>query len=225
MNGGAVLGGMMGFGPVIEEPDEPNFHAKWEERVLGMTVAMGACGQWNIDQGRFARESMPPALYLNSSYYQIWLYGLTKLLKQHKMINTEELLQGKSLMPSLDGCNALEPDNVQRVLMAGSPANREAKHPAEFKVGQQVRTNNSHPSLHTRLPRYARDKVGIISKIHGVHVFPDSSALGKDEKPNWLYKVSFDATTLWGERHNEKVSNPNDKVHLDLWQSYLSVES
>ncbi|HBR38098.1 MAG TPA: nitrile hydratase subunit beta, partial [Sulfitobacter pontiacus] len=35
MNGGADLGGMMGFGPVVQEEDEPLFHAPWEARALG----------------------------------------------------------------------------------------------------------------------------------------------------------------------------------------------
>ena len=35
MNGAQDLGGMMGFGPVVPEPDEPLFHAPWEKRALG----------------------------------------------------------------------------------------------------------------------------------------------------------------------------------------------
>ena len=66
MNGGADLGGMMGFGPVVEEQDEPNFHAAWEQRAMSMVVALGACGQWNLDESRFSRESLPPADYLPS---------------------------------------------------------------------------------------------------------------------------------------------------------------
>ncbi|WP_208990676.1 SH3-like domain-containing protein [Pseudovibrio sp. Tun.PSC04-5.I4] len=66
MNGGADLGGMMGFGPVNEEQNEPLFHAVWEGRALGMTIALGACCQWNLDMSRFARESMQPAEYMQT---------------------------------------------------------------------------------------------------------------------------------------------------------------
>ncbi len=229
MNGGADLGGMMGFGPVIEEPDEPNFHAQWEERVLGITVALGACGQWNIDQSRFARESLPPAIYLSSSYYEIWYRGIVKLLKQNHMISDKELATAQASLPRVDECNALLPENVEATLMAGSPANRKSDQPAAFDVGQQVRTINIHPETHTRLPRYARDKTGIISKVHGVHVLPDTSAVGQGEQATWLYKVSFDAQTLWGDtRVNEQVNNKatnKDKVHLDLWQPYLKADT
>ncbi len=220
MNGGADLGGMMGFGPVIEEENEPNFHAPWEARVLGMTVALGACGLWNIDQSRYARESMQPADYMKSSYYHVWLHGISSLLKDRGMITDDELVAGKQLQPAVAIKRKLLPQDVHAVLMAGGPANREQTGAAQFKVGDRVRTMNTHPTTHTRLPRYARDKAGIISKVHGVHVFPDSSAQGLGEAPSWLYQVTFTATTLWGEDKNE-----NDTVSLDLWQPHLRIES
>ena len=61
MNGAQDLGGMMGFGPVAPEPGEPLFHAPWEKRAMALTVAAGACGAWNIDISRHARETLPPA--------------------------------------------------------------------------------------------------------------------------------------------------------------------
>ena len=61
MNGAQDLGGMMGFGRIDREPDEPWFHADWERRALGLTLAMGATGQWTIDMSRAARESLHPA--------------------------------------------------------------------------------------------------------------------------------------------------------------------
>ena len=61
MNGAADLGGMMGFGPVQREDNEPPFHAEWERRAFALTLAMGATGSWTLDASRFARESLPPA--------------------------------------------------------------------------------------------------------------------------------------------------------------------
>ncbi len=220
MNGGADLGGMMGFGAVVEEENEPNFHAQWEARVLGLTIALGACGKWNIDQSRFARESMQPADYMKSSYYEIWLYGVTNLLKEHGMVNDEELASGTASLPPVSIKKTLRPEDVNTTLMAGGPANREEQYPAGFSLGQQVRTINNHPKSHTRLPRYARDKIGVISKVYGVHVFPDSSGQGLGEAPTWLYQVSFMASTLWGD---EKPTQ--DSVTLDLWQPYLKANT
>lgn len=216
MNGGADLGGMMGFGPVIEEDNEPNFHAAWEKRVLGITVALGSCGQWNIDQSRFARENIQPADYMRWSYYHIWLQGITSLLKQRGMISEEELLKAELLQPPVTIKRKLLAEDVMPFLLAGGPADREETEPALFVEGQTVHTKNIHPATHTRLPRYARDKVGTITKIHGVHVYPDSSAQGLGEAPTWLYQVTFNATTLWGDTKNDR-----DTVSLDLWQPYL----
>ena len=44
MNGVHDMGGMQGYGAVLPEPDEPLFHAPWERRALGLTLAMGATG-------------------------------------------------------------------------------------------------------------------------------------------------------------------------------------
>ena len=71
MNGAADLGGAMGCGPINPESGEPPFHHEWERRIFAVTLAMGVTGSWNLDQSRFARESLPPARYLNSTYYEI----------------------------------------------------------------------------------------------------------------------------------------------------------
>ena len=99
MNSVHDMGGMQGFGPVQPEADEPLFHAQWEARALAMTVAMGACGQWNIDLSRSARESLPPAVYLNSSYYEIWLRGLERCCSSAGLVSADELRSGHSLQP------------------------------------------------------------------------------------------------------------------------------
>src|SRR5581483_11628498 len=52
-----------------------------------------------------------------------------------------------------------------------------------FETGQRVRTRNINPAGHTRLPRYARGKEGIISRNHGIFVFPDTNAHFEGEQP------------------------------------------
>ena len=58
MNGAHDLGGGHGHGPIAPDPNEPLFHAGWERKAFSLTLAMGFTGQWNIDQARFARESI-----------------------------------------------------------------------------------------------------------------------------------------------------------------------
>ncbi|MBL8332054.1 MAG: nitrile hydratase subunit beta, partial [Rubrivivax sp.] len=94
MNGVHDMGGLQGFGPVQPESHEPLFHAPWERRALGLTLAMGATGQWSIDHSRAVRESLPPATYLSSSYYEIWIRALERLMLQRGLASADELADG-----------------------------------------------------------------------------------------------------------------------------------
>ena len=97
MNGAQDLGGMMGFGPVLPEPEKTVFHAEWEKRALAITLACGALGQWPGDRGRYVRETLPPIEYLTSSYYEIWTKALLKLLLAEAMITPEEWAAGQAI--------------------------------------------------------------------------------------------------------------------------------
>ena len=91
MNGGHDLGGMHGLGPINPEHDEPVFHADWERRAFALTVACGFGGLWNIDMARYARESVHPKQYLETTYYEKWLLGLQQLLTEHGVLNEAEI--------------------------------------------------------------------------------------------------------------------------------------
>ena len=216
MNGGQDLGGMMGFGPIAPELDEPLFHTAWERRAFGVTLAMGATGTWNIDMSRHARESLPPAEYLSSSYYEIWIKGLETLIQQSGLVSAEELKEGRSLSGPPPVKRVLKAEEVGAALARGGPCDRPAPGPARFQVGDRVRTRNLNPRGHTRLPRYARDKTGVIERVHGTFVFPDANAHGGGERPQWLYTVGFQGTELWGE-----AADPALVVSVDAWESYL----
>ena len=159
MNGVHDMGGMMNFGPVEEEADEPAFHADWERRVFGLTLAASATGAFNIDMGRRARESIPPADYLSSTYYEIWLAGLEKLLLETGLVSDDELSSGAARMPATPVKRVLKPQMVPSMLAVGSDSERPAATPARFAAGDPVITRNIHPMGHTRLPRYTRGKV------------------------------------------------------------------
>jgi nitrile hydratase len=216
MNGAQDMGGMMGFGPVVPEKDEPVFHAEWEKRAFALTLAMAAPGGWNIDQSRAARESLHPAQYLAKSYYEIWLAGLEKLMAERGLVTADEIAAGKSLHAPKPVPRILAPEDVPSTLRKGGPSRRPATAPQRFQVGQRVRARNIHPAGHTRLPRYVRGHVGCITHVHGAHVFPDSSAAGHGESPQWLYTVRFTAQELWGE-----AADATSSVSVDAWESYL----
>jgi nitrile hydratase len=221
MNGAHDMGGMHGFGPVHLEADEPLFHASWERRAMGLTVAMGATGQWNIDQSRSARESLPPATYLGSSYYRIWILALERLMVRRGLVTEHELAAGHPHTPALPLARVLRAEAVDTALARGTPTERPATAPARFAVGDRVRALNRHPAGHTRLPRYVRGHTGTVVLLHGAHVFADrhaASAPGQpfDEAPQWLYTVAFDGQDLWGED-----AEPGTSVSVDAWESYL----
>ncbi|MFC3677313.1 nitrile hydratase subunit beta [Ferrovibrio xuzhouensis] len=216
MNGAADMGGMMGFGPVQPEPEHVRFHAAWEKRVLAMTLAMGTTGQWNIDQSRAARESLPPPQYLAKTYYEIWLAGMEKLMAERGLVSGDEIAAGHALQPAKPLARVLTLDKVPEVLARGGPSDRPSDAKARFKVGDRVRAKNIHPAGHTRLPRYVRGHTGVIELVHGAHVFPDVSAQGQGDAPQWLYTVRFDGRELWGEQ-----GDPTLSVSVDAWESYL----
>ena len=216
MNGGQDLGGMMGFGRVGYEPDEPWFHADWERRAFGLTLAMGFTGAWNLDMSRHARESLPRAVYLAASYYEIWTKGLEKLVVKTGLVSPEELKLGRGLSEPAPVGRVLAAEEVPATLARGGSVERAAAHPARFAVGDRVVTRNMHPTGHTRLPRYARAKQGVVERVHGVHVFPDTNAHEEGEHPQWLYTIRFSGRELWGEE-----ADPTVAVSIDAWESYL----
>jgi nitrile hydratase len=217
MNGAQDLGGMMGFGPVRPEPNEPVFHADWEKRVLGVTLCSSALGEWNIDISRHARETLHPADYLASSYYEIWLKGLLKMLAACKLVQPEEIQAGRSLQPPRQTARPRMPaEAVPAALSRGGPCDRPVESAARFKIGDRVRSLNMNPTGHTRLPRYARGKTGVIESLRGGYVFPDTNGHGRGEHPQWVYSVVFSGIELWGAD-----ADPGLTVALDCWEPYL----
>ncbi|HMG52133.1 MAG TPA: nitrile hydratase subunit beta [Kofleriaceae bacterium] len=223
MNGAHDLGGMHGFGPVVAEPDEPVFHAEWERRTFGLTLAMSAWRRWNLDMSRFAREQMPPAEYLATTYYEHWLFGLERQLVEHGFVRPGELAGAGERPPPAPGParvqdGALRPDGVPRLLRKRRGARRDDPVAPRFAVGQLVLIRNIHPTGHTRVPRYVRGRRGEIAIDHGVFVFPDSHAAGEGGKPQHVYSVRFTARELWGP-----TASPRDTVYVDLWDDYLDL--
>ena len=216
MNGPHDLGGLHGFGPVAPEPDEPCFHGEWEKRALGVTLSCGAFGAWTIDESRHARENIPPATYLGASYYEIWIRALETLLQRHGFVSAGELAERVVLEKGAEPKRVLKADMVPAVLAKGGPCDRPLDAAPLFAAGDRVRTRNFNPSTHTRLPRYARDKVGVVETVQGTFVFPDDNAHGKGENPQWIYTVVFDGAEIWGAG-----SAPGLTVSIDAWESYL----
>jgi nitrile hydratase subunit beta len=215
MNGVHDMGGMDGMGPIRREQDEPVFHAPWEARVFALRQAAGAWRKWNIDAGRYEIERIPAADYLRMSYYERWLASLAALLVKRGLVTPAEMERGRPAPGSTKATPPLTADNVRPTLSRRAPR-RDTPVAPRFTVGERVRARNIHPTGHTRLPRYARGKLGTIVRDHGVYVFPDTNAQFLDENPQHVYSVRFSARELWGER-----AAPRDAVYIDMWDGYL----
>jgi len=212
----ADLGGRPHAERVQPEPEGELFHADWEPRALAVTLAMGATGSWNIDMSRAARETLPD--YERLSYYQIWIAALEKLLAERQLALPDELDAGSVLHPPMPVARVLKAADVAATLAKGSPTERPAAAPARYHSGDRVRTRSARVGHHTRLPGYAHGKLGVIEAVQGAHVFADTHAQGLGEQPQWLYRVAFSGTELWGA-----AAAPGSSVALDAWESYLEA--
>jgi nitrile hydratase beta subunit len=216
MNGVHDMGGQQGMGPVEYEKNEPVFHASWEGRIYALARAMRAWGKWSLDSDRHALELLPPADYLRMSYYERWVRRLAAQVVQHGLVTKEELETGKAAPGSTKANPAFSLATSSRWLTRGIASSQDPNVRPLFKVRQRVRARNINPTGHTRLPRYARGKTGVIVRDHGVYLFPDTNAHVQGEKRQHVYSVRFAARELWGQD-----ASPRDSVHLDMWDDYL----
>lgn len=91
-----------------------------------------------------------------------------------------------------------------------------------FAVGDRVRTSADHPSGHTRLPRYARGKLGVVVAVRGAHVLADHNAVPAGTptpgQADWLYTVRFEGRELWGAD-----ADPTTSVSIEAWEPFLAL--
>jgi nitrile hydratase beta subunit len=216
MNGVHDMGGQQGMGPVRYEKDEPVFHASWEGRIYALNRAMRAWRKWSLDTDRHALETMPPLDYLRMSYYERWVHRLEEQLVSYGIVTRDELQSGKPAPGSVRATPVFTLATASRWLNRGIASSHEPAARPLFKVGQRVRARNINPTGHTRLPRYARSKAGVVMRDHGVYLFPDTNAHFQGEKRQHVYSVRFTARELWGDRASER-----DSVYIDMWDDYL----
>ena len=122
--------------------------------------------------------------YLAFSYYQIWITALIAVLQAKGIVGEDELAQGRSLRPAAADQAAPAGGRRRRADADARRAVRPAGgRPARFKAGDAVRALNINPVGHTRLPRYARGKRGVVERVAGGFVFPDSNAHWTGREP------------------------------------------
>ena len=160
---------------------------------------------------------MSPVHYLSSTYYEHWLDAMYALLTQKGIVSPEEIASGHVQGSLKAGLQKLPVSMVAPLCTTGASARVEAEAPIRFRIGDRVRARNMHPLKHTRLPRYARGRIGTVESDEGVFVFPDANAHGGGP-PQRMYNVRFMAQELWGSE-----ASPKDSLYLSLFDSYLEL--
>ena len=197
MDGIHDMGGMHGFGPIEIEENEPAFHEPWEGRVMGIARTLRS----PVPGGsRYQIESLRPAFYLASSYYEKWLHARINGLLESGVITEQAfaekldhyrshpdgvLPEGKA--PADDGASG----------KSGS-APKSSSSDTRFVVGDRVRIKQVHPHGHTRLPRYLRGKVGEVIRIYRPQGFQDHKPMGDHGKVQPVYAVRFEGARSLG---------------------------
>jgi nitrile hydratase len=106
---------------------------------------------------------------------------------------------------------------IEALVRGGMPASRDdVRTEPAFDLGAKVRARHIEIAGHTRLARYVRGRVGVVTAHNGSHVFPDTIAHDRGEHAQPLYTVRFEARELWGDNVSRR-----DCVYIDLWEAYL----
>ncbi len=224
MNGIHDMGGMHGFGPIPQETGDSVFHEPWQGRMFGIALTLGQQGIYDPNGMRFDLESMEPAEYLGSSYYQRWLLVTERVLVAKGVLTQEELdakmdsfrKQPQATPPRQEDTQSR--DRMLRLVYDRKSLHRETGVVPRFRIGDAVIVRNVHSRGHSRLPRYVRGKRGVIFRLHGIHDIRDSDLEDSDTKaqPQPLYNVRFEGRELWGES-----AETHETLHIDMWESYL----
>jgi nitrile hydratase subunit beta len=205
------LGGMHGFGPVEPEPDEPVFHEPWEGRVFGLSLVAGANGLTR-GSGRSRMEAMPPAEYLEASYYERWAHSLeVGLVEAGTLTGAEIDARAARGETTPTGSDATRPDMVAlvpRFLNSPQPTSG-APAAGRFAPGDSVTVRRMAPAHHHRCPRYLRGVTGTVVSVPGA--WPPAG----EQEPEAVYTVRFANADLWGDD-----AEPGT-LCIDLWERYL----
>jgi nitrile hydratase len=211
------MGGMHGFGSVVDAPDdhsldEPIFHEPWEGRTFGLVVTTSAKGL-RSGSTRPHIEAIEPATYLASSYYERWARGIEAALVAAGSITRAEIDERVSTAGAVPTrSEATDPELVAAVpKFLDSPTTTSGVAvPAAFAVGDRVTVRRMAPLGHHRCPRYVRGARGTVERVAGGWPHP-----GADE-PEPIYTVRFAMDELWG------ADAESGALYVDLWERYLS---
>jgi nitrile hydratase beta subunit len=229
-NGAHDLGGTVGLGPVPIESDEPVWHAAWEGRALGATVAAVITGMLVPPIQRATIESLHPIAYLSMGYYQQWLYGLERCAVAAGVVTDEEI--EARVVEMLSAPDAPMPQDHSPEILAGvmglitkgaPPGPERLAQPPRFTRGDVVRTkrieHQAPDQPHTRIPGYAQDRHGVIETIRRPMLLADVLVASGEIHWEYVYAVRLHTRDVWPD------AAERDTIVIDLWESYLQGDA
>ena len=166
MDGVHDLGGRQGFGPVVVEPYERHYHARWEAatRLLFRVILPDTCRMAATARSVTRSNAWTRCATSTSSYYERWVTAAATLAVESGIVTHAELEERAGGPYPLSG-------PVTAETITDPPAGR-----ARFTVGDRVRVRGWHPRGHTRCPWYIRGHVGVVTRCDGSFSLPDVEA-------------------------------------------------
>ena len=210
------VGGRQGFGPIEVTQSDPAFAEEWEGRAFGITKSMTSASDYNTDKFRFTREQLPPLEYLTAPYFMHWYRASVSMLVGSGLVAAPELGTGKSENSRPEGVSPpRDAATMRQAVNSSMRYDGDYDGQPKFTVADCVKTSSVSRQGHTRLPQYARGRIGKIVNYHGAHVVPDDSVRNiKTFEP--LYTVEFALSDLF-----EEHANSHDVINLEIWERFL----
>lgn len=216
MNGAHDVGGLASFAPIDPAEDPAPFHHAWQRRMFALVMVTVRMQVWNVDQFRFAIESIPPPRYYGNDYFANWLEAVEQLVVANGLCTVDELRAGAAPGPAKAVPHVVSKEEVSGWFAPPRPRSAPATQP-RFHLGQRVRARNLYRAGHTRLPRYVRGKTGVVAALRGEFPYPDQPFVqGAPPLMQHCYTVVFTGDELWGEG-----SPANQEISIEAWEDYL----
>jgi nitrile hydratase subunit beta len=219
------------------------FVEEWEKRIFGIHVAMMGLSshldtalpkypiekvptafkdEWTWADLRKGAEAMHPFDYFKYRYYEKWLGGISGFFVQKGYVDGKALeAKTAALLAGNGGPRPVRPsaaidEQVMRYLREGDSGKRPGPAP-RWTVGDTVKVRDVHPTEHTRLPGYLRNKLGVVDVVYeGAFAYFCSTGPDGIGSPMPVYCVKFDPEDIWGEMAEE-----NSAIYADLFEAYL----
>ena len=207
------MGGVLGFGSIVVEPNEPVFHHEWEGLAFALNMAsIGKLRAYNADAYRHSVERVDD--YLSKSYYERLLTGVSSLLVEGGIVSLAELER------FADGVVPVSLPVAVGAVEASSEFQQYERIHQKFATGDTVRVVAASTDGHTRCPAYLRGAVGAIESVYSLAHLPEVRAHSSLRCREHTYAVKFEASMLWPGDASSEVGN---SVIVEVFESHLGL--